>query len=288
MHPMPHLHRRDVLYRMAAASAGLIVPGWSKVIAQSAQSSWRPLWDGRSLDGWSFCQDGIGDNDVMGVVSIDHGELRFHGPTYAHDTAPPGFIATLADYGNYHLRLQYRWGERRWAPRGWQARNSGVLFHMGAQRPGKLFPESIEFQMQEGNCGDAILIDTLGVQGPSLGGTPLWPNWIPAFPDAPIEPTRNGGYARRWLPRHSDFEIMGEWNTLDLIAIGDQAAQLVNGRIVNTLFKLARTLEDGSTTPLTRGRIALEFEWAEIVFREVMIRELDEAAIATIHQQGSD
>ena len=277
------IRRRTALGLLAATGSGLLLPAWTRASAQDS-AGWRPLWDGRSLDGWSFWQDTVGDQDTMGVVSIHDGVLHFHGAGYAHDTAPPGFIATTADYGNYHLRLQYRWGERRWAPRGWQARNSGVLYHMGPQRPGLLFPESIEFQMQEGNCGDAILIDTLGVQGPSLGGTPLWPNWIPAFPDTPIEPTRNGGYARRWLPRHSDFEIMGEWNTLDLVCLDDQAAHLVNGRIVNTLFKLARA--DG--TRLASGRIALEFEWAEIAFRQVMIRELDEAAIASIRRQGSD
>lgn len=282
------LHRREVLGLLSATGASLTIPAWTQALAQESASGWRPLWNGHSLDGWNFHQDSVGEEDAMGVVSIRDGVLHFHGEGYAHDTAPPGFISTLAEFGNYHLRLQYRWGERRWAPRGWQARNSGVLFHMGPQRPGKLFPECIEFQMQESNCGDAILIDTLGVQGPSLGGTPLWPNWIPALPDTPIEPIRAGGYARRWLPRHSNFERHGDWNTLDLVVFDDQAAQLVNGRIVNTLFKLARELPDGSRQPLTRGRIALEFEWAAITFREVMIRELDEEAVALIRRQGSD
>jgi hypothetical protein len=280
--------RRSALGLLAATGAALATPAWARALMQQDRPDWSPLWDGHSLDGWSFYQDGIGDMDTLGVVSIRDDELHFLGDGYGHEAAPPGFIATQADYGNYHLRLQYRWGQRRWPPRQWQARNGGVLYHMGAQLPGRLFPECIEFQMQEGNCGDAILIDTLGVQGPSLGGTPLWPNWIPAFPDTPIEPVRAGGYARRWLPRHSDFEIEGHWNTLDLVVLEDQAAQLVNGRIVNTVFKLARQLPDGSTAPLTRGRIALEFEWAAIAFRDVMIRDLDEASIATIRQQGSD
>ena len=281
------LHRRHALGILAAGGATLALPAWTHASAQDG-TGWRPLWDGRSLDGWTFWQDGVGAVDTMGVVSIRDGELHFHGDGYAHDTAPPGFIATVADHGNYHLRLQYRWGERRWAPRGWLARNSGLLYHLGPQRPGLLFPEGIEFQMQEGNCGDAMLIDALGVQGPPLGGTPMWPNWIPAFSDVPIEPTRFGGYARRWLPRLTDFERPGEWNTLDLVCFDDQAAHMVNGRIVNTLFKLARELPDGTRQPLTAGRIALEFEWAQIAFRQVMIRDLDQAAIATIRRQGSD
>lgn len=281
------ISRRDTLCLLGASAGCLAIPTWNKVLAQPDDGSWRPLWDGQSLEGWSFFQEGIGEADELGVVSMRNGELHFLGQGYDRDSAPPGFIATLAEHGNYHLRLEYRWGERRWAPRGWQARNGGILYHMGPQRPGMLFPECVEFQMQEGNCGDAILIDTLGVQGPSLGGTPLWPNWIPAFPDDPVEPTRAGGYARRWLPRHSDFEHREGWNTLDLICLEDQAAQMVNGRIVNTVFKLHRKLDDGSKSPLTSGRIALEFEWAEITFRDIMIRDLDTDAISAIRQRGS-
>lgn len=273
---------------LGATGVALGVPAWARARTLPDAAGWQPLWDGRSLDGWSFFQDGVGDTDTLGVVSIHNGELHFLGEQYTHDVAPPGFIATLTEYSNYHLRLQYRWGERRWAPRGWQARNSGVLYHLGPQRPGLLFPEGIEFQMQEGNCGDAILIDTLGVQGPSLGGTPLWPNWIPAFPDTPIDPVRNGGYARRWLPRHSDFELPNAWNTLDLICLDDQVAHMVNGRIVNTLFKLSRELPDGQRVALRSGRIALEFEWATVAFRDVQIRKLDHSAIEAIKRLGSD
>ena len=39
--------------------------------------------------------------------------------------------------------------------------------------------------------------------------------------------------------------------------------------------------------PLTRGRIALEFEAAEVLMRNVMIRDLTEAEIALIRKQGS-
>ena len=44
----------------------------------------------------------------------------------------------------------------------------------------------------------------------------------------------------------------------------------------------------GNTIPLTRGRIALELEWAEVMFRNVMIRPLTEQSIALIRKQGSD
>jgi hypothetical protein len=76
-------------------------------------------------------------------------------------------------------------------------------------------------------------------------------------------------------------------NTLDLIAFGDQAAHLVNGRIVNTLFKMALPGADRMRTPLTRDRVALEFEQAEICFRDIAIRPLSADDIAMIRKQGS-
>ena len=58
---------------------------------------------------------------------------------------------------------------------------------------------------------------------------------------------------------------------------------MVNGRIVNTLFRMI----DAAGQPLTQGRIALEFEAAEVFMRNVMIRDLAEAEIALIRKQGS-
>ncbi len=281
------MNRRELVRHGSIFASAAILPsiGWATT---RDHSPWRRLFDGRSPDDWTFFQEGVGDKDINHAVAIDKDTLHFLPPNYRGETAPPGYIATKEEFSDFHLKLEYRWGLNRWAPRKLQARNSGVLYHMGPARDGKLFPECIEFQMQERNAGDAILIDALALQGPSLGGTPLWPNWIPALARTYQEPVQSGGYARQWLRRHSDFERLEDWNTLELIAYDDQAAQLVNGRIVNTLFGITRTGTDGTTIPLTRGRIALEFEWAAVEFRNVLIRDLSPESIATIKRQGSD
>lgn len=280
------LDRRRAIGGMAAIagmSAFAQMPG---ALAQSGPD-WRPLWDGHSLNGWTFLQDRVGTTDIHNVVSISDGVLNFLGSGHTAEQTSAGFLLTEGEHGNYHLRLEYRWGLERFAPRVWQARNSGVLYHCGPDREGKIFPECVEFQMMEGNAGDGLMIDTLGLQGPRLGGTPLWPRWIPDFPETYDEPTRSGGYARQWHRHHGEFEKLEGWNTLDLVAFGDQAAHMINGRIVNTFFRLRKTLADGTQVPLTRGRIALEFEWAAVQFRNVMIRDLSEEHIATILRQGS-
>jgi hypothetical protein len=266
---------------LAAAGAAFAFPR----AAQEPSSAWRPLFDGKSLKGWNFYQQGGGSNDADRVIAIRDKMLHFLGPQYRGEAAPSGHISTDRSYGNYHLRLDFRWGERRYAPRAWQRRNGGLLYHMGPQTD-RLFPPCVEFQVEEGDVGDAIMVDTLGLHGPVLGGTPLWPGYFPGLPQEYETPVRAGGLARQWHRHTGNYERLDGWNTLDLIAFEDQAAHLVNGRIVNTLFRMVRP-EAAGHAPLTEGRIALEFEQAEIFLRDVRLRPLSADDIARIRRQGS-
>ena len=280
------MNRRELITNSALLGLSGLLPIPS--IAAEDGTGWKPLFDGKSLEGWTFFQEGIGNIDRMGAVSVEKGGiLHFLPPSYNDTTAPPGHIATVSEWENYHLRLDFRFGERRWAPRKLQRRNGGILYHMGPETD-QLFPDCIEFQLEEGDVGDAIMINTLGLQGPSLGGTPLWPNWIPAFPTDYQTPVKAGRYSRQWHPHFGGFERLDDWNRVDLYAFGDQAAHLVNGRIVNTIFRMLKTDSGGNRVALTKGRIALELEWAEMMFRNIMIRPLDQNAVARIKAQGSD
>lgn len=279
------MDRRDFLGSAFATGITGYIP--ASVLAVTPAEAWQPLFDGRSLDGWTFFQQGVGDQDTRGAVVVEDGVLHFLGPRYAAPDAPPGHIATAATWKNYHLRLEYRYGERRWPPRKLQRRNSGVLYHMGPEID-RLFPDCVEFQLEEGDVGDAIMVNTKGLMGPSLGGTPLWPSWIPAMPSEYQQPVAAGGVRRQWHRHAGEFEKLGDWNTIDLYAFNDQAAHLVNGRIVTTLFKMVKSGAGGRDIPLCEGRIALELEWAEIMFRNVMIRPLDASSISLILKQGSD
>ncbi|MBF9149377.1 3-keto-disaccharide hydrolase [Novosphingobium jiangmenense] len=280
--------RRTMLQGLAAAAATTALPASARAAA-AAPSPWRPLFNGRDLDGWTIYQDGEGNRDAHDAIRIEKGGVlhmlgqSFTGPDVNGSVrASFGHIATKSLHGNYHLRMDFRFGERRFAPRAWQRRNSGLLYHMGPELD-RLFPDCVEFQFEEGDIGDAIMVNTRALQGPLLGGTPLWPTYFPGLPTTYADPINAGGIARQWHRHAGDYERIDGWNTVDLVAIGDQAAHMVNGRIVNSLFRMA-----GRTgQPLTQGRIALEFEAAEVFMRNVMIRDLTEAEIALIRKQGS-
>lgn len=278
---MPLPSRRTMLQGLAAAAATTALPAIAR--AAPAVSPWRPLFNGRDLDGWTIYQDGEGNRDANDAIRIEKGMLHMLGPSFSGpDRASFGHIATKSLHGNYHLRMDFRFGERRFAPRGWQRRNSGLLYHMAPELD-RLFPDCVEFQFEEGDIGDAIMVNTRALQGPLLGGTPLWPTYFPGLPTDYAEQIKAGGIARQWHRHAGNYERIDGWNTVDLVVFGDQAAHMVNGRIVNTLFRMI----DAAGQPLTQGRIALEFEAAEVFMRNVMIRDLAEAEIALIRKQGS-
>ncbi len=278
--------RRSVLQSIAATSAAACMP--QIALGSAATSVWRPLFNGRNLDGWTIFEDGEGNSDPHGAIRIEKEVLHMLGPSFTgpesdgKNRSSFGHIATTSIHGNYHLRMDFRFGERRFLPRALQRRNSGLLYHMAPERD-RLFPDCVEFQFEEGDIGDAIMVNTKALQGPLLGGTPLWPNYFPGMPTEYAAPQNAGGIARQWHRPAGQYERLDAWNTVDLIAFDDQAAHLVNGRIVNTLFRMIG--RDGN--PLTKGRIALEFEAAEVFMRNVMIRDLSASEIATIRKQGS-
>jgi hypothetical protein len=81
------------------------------------------------------------------------------------------------------------------------------------------------------------------------------------------------GYQKR-LP--GNFELDG-WNTVEIIARGDATTHVLNGHVVNQgkNIRLREADKPSESRPITRGRIALEIEAAEIFFRSVEIRMLD-------------
>jgi hypothetical protein len=236
---------------------------------------WLPLFNGRNLDGWSFYQDGVGQKDANNAILIETGEIHMLGPRYRAAGTPFGHIATEAEYGDYHLRLEYRYGDIRYEPRLLAKRNSGILYHLYPQRD-RIWPNSIEFQLEESDVGDAILINARCYPGVDLGGTPAWPAQIPLEPrpvfSTPSEPRQP--LERQRVLKNGNFERLGQWNTVELLAIGNRAAHLVNGRIVASLYELEGqdVVDRNRYRPLTRGRIGLELECAEVFFRRIEIR----------------
>ena len=86
---------------------------------------------------------------VFSVVADGRQAIRISGEIY-------GALTTRAAFENYHLRFQFKWGEKRWPPREDKIRDSGCCYHAvpphGASYGFWMRPR--EFHIQEGECGD--------------------------------------------------------------------------------------------------------------------------------------
>jgi hypothetical protein len=188
-----------------------------------------------------------------------------------------GGLTTKDEFHDYHLIAEWKWGERTWGARKTKTRDSGILLHCvgpdGAA--GGHWMESHECQVIEGGCGDFIMVR--GRERPSLTcetragtGRQLY------FEKGGKPVTLNSGRFNWWGRDPAWKDVLGfrgaldvekpagEWNRMEVICDGDSITNIVNGYVVNI----------GTKSSLTKGKIILQSELAEIFFRKFEIRPL--------------
>lgn len=270
--------RREAIGLLAAGGlAAAAAPSLAKAPRSVADTGgdWIPLFNGRDLSGWTFFQDGVGDVDRHGVVEIQNGMMHILGPGYRGPAAAGmGYLATEREFEDYHLSLEYKWGPRRYDPRAIWKRDSGILYHVAKGRE-FLWPDCVEYQIMEHGTGDAIPVNHRAIPAISMGGLPAWPKDFPG--NNRYAPQINAGSnLRQWIKAEGVFDTLDGWNTVELICRADSAAHVVNGRLVTALYGLQQQdpADRSHYVPLKRGRILLQIECAEILFRNVKIKPL--------------
>jgi hypothetical protein len=161
----------------------------------------------------------------------------------------------------------------KYAPKKKDKRDSGLLYHAGGDHGADFgfWMRSQEFQIQEGDCGDYW-----GVAGGSfeVPATMADPKTFVFDPGAKLilfnEKSPSG---RRCIKNPDAEKPSGEWNTLDLYCLGDTAVHKVNGKTVMVLYH-SGYLENGKLTSLKKGKIQLQSEGAEVLFRDIKIRHI--------------
>ena len=242
---------------------------------------WISLLNGRDLSGWysMLASSGRDVAEKRGIVRMEEGMLHIYANELTVAPAEAGYLATVQEFGNVHIRVEFKWGLKRFPPRSLCKRDNGLLY--GLVGADKVWPTCVECQIEEGDVGDFFLLGgARGVQdghGTGLFGEGLEPNGWPARTQAPGNPKAAGPEptSDRKI-KDGNFEILDDWNVVEVIWQGDRAANIVNGRTVNSISMLQQPdpQNPGQFIPLTRGKIAIEIEFAEIWFRRIEVKPL--------------
>jgi hypothetical protein len=234
------------------------------------------LFNGKDLAGLTTWLKDTKRDDPRKVFSVKDGILHLSGDGF-------GYVATDREYENYHLTVEYRWGQR--TDGGKHVRNSGILLHAigpdgGA---GGTWMSCIECQLAQGCVGDLIVIRGKDAKGDTIPvalkaetalGTDKRPRW------------KAGGDVREftkgqlWWHKHEagfkelldtrgkdDLESpLGEWTKVECICQARTIEIRVNGTTVNKAFDVFPAA----------GKILLQTEGFEIDFRRFEVKPVKE------------
>lgn len=137
----------------------MLLAGHTSAFAQESQpqngTEWKPLFNGKNLDGWTPKIKGYEYGDNFGdTFRVEDGVLKVSYEKYKDFEKRYGHLFYKDRFSHYRLRVEYRFvGDQCKGGEGWATRNSGVMFH--CQDPKSMgkdqdFPVSIEAQFLGG------------------------------------------------------------------------------------------------------------------------------------------
>lgn len=243
------------------------------------EKGWISLFNGKDLTGWdTWLGQPLGEKESFGLnkdprkvytVVDEDGKpaIRISGEIF-------GALTTQKDFENYHLKLEFKWGEKRWPPREKAVRDSGLLYHCVGPHgaAGSFWMQSQELQIQEHDCGDywsvaGGIVDVEGYRKDGKGSV-IYKKGGEKF----TVPSKDSG-GPRIIKNPDNEKPTGQWNTIELLTVGGTSVHIVNGKVVMVLTN-SRRMSKGKEIPLTAGKIQLQSEGAEVFYRNIAYRPI--------------
>jgi len=224
------------------------------VSSSLAEGDWKPLFNGKNLDGWvvKIANSKTGENPGN-MFRVEDGLLTVSYADYGKETFAGDFghIHTANAYTNYRFRCEYRFiGEQVPGAPKWAYANSGIMLncpHPSEMAVEQKFPNSAEFQL----LGDTRTTGSLFTPGCKVD----------------MDGKEVKGSVKSTVPS----KPFGEWVKAEAVVKDGKIQHWINGELVmeysNTRF------DDG--TPMNGGHIALQAESHPCQFRDIMIQVLD-------------
>jgi len=238
------------------------------------------LFNGRNLEGLYTWIRGSKYADPKKVFTVEDGMIHISGEGY-------GGLITSQPYRDYHLMVEFKWGEKTWGDRVNGARDSGVLLHGWGPDGGygRTWMASIEAQIIEGGVGDILVLGGIDPVTGQIFPTSLTAEftkdrdgekvWKQGGQRLSLTSGRINWYGRDedWVDKvgfrgKNDVESpFGEWTRLEVIADGGHLTYKVNGVVVNEAFDAKPDF----------GKLTLQTEQAEMFVRRFELWPLGKA-----------
>jgi hypothetical protein len=269
--------------RLLAIGAVTVVLCLSPLLSQAKEGDWVSLFNGKDLEGWDTWlgkpykgKEVVGlnndPNKVYTVVMLNgKAAIRISGEIF-------GALTSKKEYENYHLRLEFKWGETKWAPREKAPRDSGLLYHCVGEHgeAGSFWMRSQECQIQEKDCGDywSVAGGIVDVEGELVGGSLHYKKGGAMFTvPRTFKNAAGKTVTDNRIIKSVTNEKEGDWNTIELLTVGATSVHVVNGKTVMVLTN-SRQMIKGKEEPLTKGKIQIQSEGAEVYYRNIEIRPI--------------
>jgi hypothetical protein len=256
------------------------------LLAPQENSGWKPLFNGKDLDGWEVWVGPGKDHPARGLNNDPDGVFtvgEIDGAPAMHITGQTiGAFTTKEEFDNFHFRIEFKWGEKTWGSRKGLPKDSGIFyFGVGPHGAGGgAWMKSVQANIMEEDYGSfwgvagSIIDVELGDERSAYREDPKQHDY-PVYRKGGKLTTRgpSGGDAVR--PTPIPEPRAGSWNVAEVIAVNGTGIHRFNGH-VTLVLRNARYKADGRFVPLTKGRIQLQSELAEIWYRKPEIRAIRE------------
>jgi len=258
-----------LFFATTSAISAILLAGSSIASGQTPPAAgsdgWVPLLNGKNFDGWyTFLPSTGKNNDPKNVFKMESGTVHILDIPESDEKQEFGYLSSEREFSNCRIRVEFKWGTKRFVPNNENKRDSGLLYFFNG--PDKIWPRALEFQIQETDVGDLWLLDgsriTTKVEGEGF------PMYVLSGPERTQSRSR--------IIKSGDFEDRNGWNQLELVLDGNRITQIVNGRAVMRAWDIQQpSLEDPTRyVPISSGRIMLQAEGAEVWFRNVQMKPL--------------
>lgn len=247
-----------------------------------AASPWTALFNGRDLTNFhiAYSSRPVDGRPVGALFEVKDGVVHTYPGQAAGTPQPSAYFQTREEYSNYILHIEYKWGDRKFAPRMARLKDAGLIFH-AYENVENSWPHGIECQIEEKDVGDLWIISSRAdvsskASVPASGPDPLQDNSPYYAPDG--QTTSYGDHNKYIRIRHSANLERPGWNRVDVVVRSDSAVYLVNGKANMRITGMKKwDAASNSWHKLDRGRILFQAEYAEISYRNIKIRPVQES-----------